>query len=105
MNRAHRINQEIEHTLGCLDGNEAIGVSAGFAETLTERFGSVGKPGAGVYHRRWVRTVGIALMIILNIAVSLTWFTPRDRSDGFAASDIQVVAGEYSMGQGEYMSF
>lgn len=105
MNRAHRINQEIEQTLGYLDGNEAIGVSAGFTETLTERFGSIGRPGAGVYHRGWVRATGFALMIVLNIAVSLTWFAPRGHSESLAASEVQVVADEYSMEQGEYMSF
>jgi hypothetical protein len=95
----NRIEREINKTLGCMDDDFDIQVSASFAEKVSGKLATVRVPRRVGYRGRGFYAVAISLLLVLNlIAVSVN-FRERQNTRESGNDDMRVLAGEYGMGQ------
>lgn len=97
-----RIEQEINKTLECIDGDFDITPSASFADNLTGRLASVkisrgSRIPSGVFY-----SVIIVLLVVLNISIGLISYKSQQSAE--SSSPAETLAAEYSIAN-SYGSF
>lgn len=101
----HKIEQEIDRTLSCLDASDSIQPSDFFLDSLSNKLSHLRTRRGIGYRNRSFYPVVILLMVLLNLTVLLASLgAGRSATDGIYDQD-SVIANEYGIGQSSYVAF
>lgn len=100
-----RIEQEINKTLNCIEGNPDIQISPLFTENLNSKIASIKVSRITGYQSFVFYPALIVLLVILNFSTGFVSFKDHKQVNGSSNNQISILANEYGIGQNSDMTF